>query len=138
MLTGYFNYLQYNKSWQKKCIAITYNKPVNVELQVYKPLSPGKFLFKYKNKNSQYGESEYMQDYWAQIKNLDPEKVLEELTELAGQEEPIIMCYCGRDNFCHRHLVARWLEKSGVTSTVFELGTRRYIRKNGYLSQKKG
>ena len=78
MLTGYFNYLQYNPSWQKKCIAITYNKPVNVELQVYKPLSPGKFLFKYKNQNSQYGESDYMQDYWAQIQNLDPEKVLEE------------------------------------------------------------
>ena len=133
MLTGYFNYLQYNKSWHNRCIAITYNKPVNVELPVYKPLSPGRFLFKYKNPKAQYGESDYMRDYWNQIKNLDPVKVLAELTELVGQQEPIIMCYCGREKFCHRHLVARWLEKSGITGTVFEIGTKRYVREYGYL-----
>ncbi len=48
----------------------------------------------------------YIQEFYNQVlKNLDPEEVLMEL-----EDRSILLCYENNNEFCHRHLVAFWLE----------------------------
>ncbi len=48
----------------------------------------------------------YISNYTAHVLNtLDPYQVYLELGE-----DAVLCCYEKRDDFCHRHLVARWLE----------------------------
>lgn len=48
------------------------------------------------------------------LKPLDRESVLAELAELAGGEDRtvVLMCYEKPEDFCHRHLAAKWLLQS--------------------------
>jgi len=57
------------------------------------------------------GEEEYRQKYQAILARLDPRKVYEDL----GQEA-VLLCWEQPGEFCHRRLVAAWLEEAlGVT-----------------------
>lgn len=48
----------------------------------------------------------YIEEFYNQVlKNLDPEEVLIEL-----EDRSILLCYENNNEFCHRHLVAFWLE----------------------------
>ena len=52
----------------------------------------------------------YMKEFYKKVLcNLDPKKVLEDLSQFG--DNVIILCYENSDQFCHRHLVAAWLEK---------------------------
>jgi len=44
---------------------------------------------------------------------LNPERVVEELVNLAAPYEPILLCWCGRRKFCHRHVIRAWLQAAG-------------------------
>lgn len=47
----------------------------------------------------------YIEEYYKQVlSNLDPEIVYKEL------DHSILLCYEDSDQFCHRHIVAAWLE----------------------------
>ena len=47
----------------------------------------------------------YVQEYWNQVlSKLDPEQVYSEL------DNSILLCYEPNTEFCHRHIVAAWLE----------------------------
>jgi uncharacterized protein (DUF488 family) len=46
------------------------------------------------------------------------------------------MCNFAKTKFCHRHLVADWLE-SNTGIVIKELNYPDYIRKNGYLIKQK-
>lgn len=49
----------------------------------------------------------YIHEYYTQVlKKLDPSKIAKEL------DNSIMLCYEKGDQFCHRHLVAFWLEES--------------------------
>jgi len=52
-------------------------------------------------------EDEYRREYQAILDRLDPHMVYEEL----GQDS-ILLCWEPPGAFCHRRLVARWLEES--------------------------
>ena len=48
----------------------------------------------------------YTEEFYNKVlKNLDPEEVLMEL-----EDRSILLCYENNNQFCHRHLVAFWLE----------------------------
>jgi uncharacterized protein YeaO (DUF488 family) len=54
-------------------------------------------------------EEEYIKRYFDEIlSKLDPQKVWEELHKLAGDNEPVLLCYEKPSDFCHRHLIAEW------------------------------
>ena len=54
-------------------------------------------------------------EYNNMLNDLDSKHVIEHLNFLTGGVEPILMCKCGKTKFCHRHLVAEWLEReSGI------------------------
>lgn len=44
------------------------------------------------------------------LSKLDPQKVLDDLVKICP--EPILLCWEGRDQYCHRQEVAKWLKES--------------------------
>jgi hypothetical protein len=73
--------------------------------RVYEKLAPKSwFLKKYKKDGD---EDFYTKQYYAEVLDkLDPKEVYEELGE-----DAILVCWEGRDKFCHRHIIADWLSK---------------------------
>ena len=64
---------------------------------------------------------EYRVLYDEILRRLDPQETWDRLHELAGDHEPILLCYETPDqirhgvpgkSFCHRNMVAKWFEKS--------------------------
>ena len=85
------------------CIALRH--PEYFEGKCYPDLFPKKsFLFKY---FEDHDEEAYAKAYHEQVlSKLDPLKVWNDL------KDSTILCWEGSGKFCHRHLVAAWLEKS--------------------------
>lgn len=53
----------------------------------------------------------YEQKYMSEVlAKLDPQKVLDDL--MAMSQNPILLCYEKPEDYCHRHLVAKWLRES--------------------------
>ncbi|MDA1019074.1 MAG: DUF488 family protein [Bacteroidetes bacterium] len=97
----------------------------------YKALAPNwKILEKLENKT--INEDNFIVAYKEQLNELDPKNVLKHLNSLTGGHEPIIMCQCGKTKFCHRHLIADWLE-SELGIYIHEYNFPDHVRKNGYL-----
>ncbi len=77
--------------------------------RVFKPLAPGSWF------NSVTRE-EYERLFAAQLAQLDPQRVWDALHQLAGPDtEPVLLCWerppFNDRNWCHRRLVAAWLEQ---------------------------
>lgn len=51
----------------------------------------------------------YLVKYYKILENLDPNKVIEDLNELAGGKPFVMLCYEKPNEFCHRQLVSAWL-----------------------------
>lgn len=80
----------------------------------YKKLAPKVWFFKkYKEDGD---ESYYIEQYRKEVLDkLDPQEVYNELGE-----DAILLCWEKGNEFCHRHLVADWLEeKLGII--IFEI-----------------
>ena len=58
-------------------------------------------------------------DYYIQqfqnlvLDNLNADDVVKELESLSGTKDFVLVCYEKPTDFCHRHLVAKWLRESG-------------------------
>lgn len=55
-------------------------------------------------------ERYYIEEYNDQLFELNPQTVWDELCAIAGDAEPILLCYEKPGQFCHRRLVAKWFE----------------------------
>ncbi|MBA2592952.1 MAG: DUF488 family protein [Gammaproteobacteria bacterium] len=59
---------------------------------------------------------EYRTEYFKILSDLDPAQVAEDLAALAAPHEPILLCWerppLTEKNWCHRTMVAQWLERS--------------------------
>jgi uncharacterized protein (DUF488 family) len=55
-------------------------------------------------------EEEYRRRYAAQLARLDPKIAWGDLHGLADDAEPVLLCWERPGQFCHRRLVAGWLE----------------------------
>jgi hypothetical protein len=75
--------------------------------RIYKPLAPGEW---FKIADIQ----RYRELYFAQLAKLDPQRVHDELHNLAAGAEPVLLCWekppFTPNNFCHRRMVATWFE----------------------------
>ena len=101
----------------------------------YKALAPNWRLWD-NFKKKKISEDKFIVEYNNMLKDLNPKHVLEHLNFLTGGIEPILMCKPAKTKFCHRHLVADWLEnETGII--IDELNFPEYSRKNGYLVKKK-
>lgn len=108
-------------------IAICGKMPTGVEMLRYPKLAPKIGFFREWKEN--HDNAFYVRSYKEQVlASLTPEQVLRELYELLDEQtkskmgtEPwhsnihiALVCYEKPDSFCHRHIVARWLTKSGI------------------------
>jgi len=88
-----------------KCVSIALYAPRGYpKVRRYPALAPTRQMLK-------MGEAEYRAAYQEILDRLDPRKVYEDLGE-----NSILICWEAPGKFCHRRLVAEWLEKHlGVT-----------------------
>ena len=93
-------------------IAICAKAPAAYTGRQYKTLAP-KYdcLMQYKQNHN---EEEYVQKYNSQVlSRLSPAEVVRQLELLSGGKDVVMLCYEKRGDFCHRHLVAQWLNNHG-------------------------
>lgn len=94
---------------------------IPVAISVYSPpgykglsmttLAPSKdILFEYK-KNPD--EEKYTQAYMQQLNMLTPEAVYNILHKLTCGKDCVLLCYEKTGSFCHRNLVAQWMNSAG-------------------------
>jgi len=79
-------------------------------------------------RNEMITEEEYVAQFNEQLSVLNPKGTLEAIKKACGDKEPVLLCHCGKQHFCHRHLVAEWLENgTGEKIEEFNYGeTPRY------------
>lgn len=66
-------------------------------------------------------EPEYKPKYLALLSNLDAKKVYDDLMCLSKGKDVVLLCHEKQGDFCHRRLVAQWLERE-LNIEVKELG----------------
>ncbi len=66
-------------------------------------------------------EDMYTRKFNQHLATLNPQAVYNELSALSGGKDVVLLCHEKEGDFCHRHLVARWLE-ANLHTTVKELG----------------
>jgi len=57
-----------------------------------------------KSKKGLMSEEEYTREYYKMMRNSYVQH-RERWEQLLGQEEVVLVCFCGKDKFCHRHLL---------------------------------
>ena len=85
----------------------------------YKKLAPTfDILLDYKH---DHDKAQYTERYKSEILyNLDPYEVMKDIIHMAGKShEFALVCYERPTSFCHRHLVAEWLNKHGYPCEEF-------------------
>jgi len=103
-------------------VAISQGVPKWYKGKVYKKLAPSWALVKVED------EKEYVRRYkYEVLDRLDPAQVLKELGE-----DAVLLCWEKPGEFCHRRIVAEWLEgELGIE--VPELGVRILGKKRKFL-----
>lgn len=116
MLTGYFAKLKNYQNANLTPISIAAKAPIWYKGDEYKKLAPKwSFYSEWKN-GSHKGDNDYYTKHFKEevLDKLDPEQVLRELEGFSGVSEDniILLCYEKTGTFCHRHLVADWLNQN--------------------------
>ena len=96
----------------------------------YKKLAP-KFSFFNEWKTKGLSNEYYIEHFNNEVLSLlNANNVLSDLERLSGGKDCVLLCYESPDNFCHRHLVANWLEnKLGID--VHEFSKHIPVKVNG-------
>ena len=85
----------------------------------YKPIAPTyEILTKYKQDGDQ---KSYVEKYEKDVlSKLNPHEVFDDIVRISGvggalslKQDIVLLCYEAPNDFCHRHLVAKWLNENG-------------------------
>ena len=108
--TSYFG----NLKNVKNPIAICGKSPDWYNGPQYKVLAP-KYSFFKDYKDGIIDEAGYTSQFYSQVlSSLKQEDVINKLKSFYPNEEEItLICYEKPEEFCHRHIVANWLEEAG-------------------------
>jgi hypothetical protein len=75
--------------------------------KLFRPLNPGPWFH-------DVSHDEYERLFFAILAKLDPQATWDQLHKLAGDAEPVLLCYekapLTPSNFCHRRMAAAWFE----------------------------
>ena len=80
----------------------------------YKKLAPkyGFFMEWKKTHDNNY----YIEHFDSEVLNLlDAKTIYKELYKMSGGQDIALICYEKPSDFCHRHLVAKWLTNNGIS-----------------------
>ncbi len=113
MHTSYYASKKLNSSMNLIAISRSVPKFMKGNITVYRPLCPPWDLIS-AYKEGRITDARYEHDYHANIlSGLDPEMVYQALGE-----DAVLLCWEAPDKFCHRHIVASWLNDAlniGIT-----------------------
>lgn len=100
-------------------IAICGKAPDNWDGLCYKRLAPKWEFFKVWKDN--HDNNYYISNFYSQVlSKLNPQSVVRELFNMCPKGTfPVLICYEKPDDFCHRHLVADWLNNNGFQTEEF-------------------
>lgn len=100
-------------------IAICAKVPPAIDILRYKKLVPEYSAFK---EYKETGDVDTFSDRYVTdvLKQLKPAQVVSELTDLAGGKDFALVCYERPGSFCHRELVADWLNDAGFVTKEFD------------------
>lgn len=93
-------------------ISIAGKSPAGYEGLEYKKLAPKIGFFKEwkETKDNDY----YVKHFKEEVTDtLNPHKVVSQLFNMTGGKDIALICYEKPEDFCHRHLVAKWLRETG-------------------------
>ena len=100
-----------------KGISICKIPPVWFFGEEYKDLAPKNWMGIEYSKGT-ISKEEYTELFYTEVlSKLDHRKVYSDLVSFYGKEF-VLLCWCGDDKFCHRHIVAEWLNKELGTQIV--------------------
>jgi hypothetical protein len=69
-------------------------------------------------------KEQYIRDYQRLVLDqLSPYDVVNNLKNMAGYNDVALVCYEKSGDFCHRHLVAKWLRNAGYEVEEWEEGS---------------
>lgn len=97
-------------TWHTYSISKDKGKDANYKGDCYLKLAPLESFFRvWRNNPNNLSEKEnnkyYIREFYHNIlKNLEPQEIYHEL------DNSILLCYEDNNKFCHRHIVAAWLE----------------------------
>lgn len=131
MFTGNYNLLRNNAGLIKRAVSISLTSPSWIRVNELPELMPSWNLLKM-FQAERINEEDYIRIYASHLEKLNPENVKEQLYRMTKGEEPILMCWCGQNDFCHRHLAADWIEeKLGIE--VKEFSKKKFKREKGHI-----
>lgn len=62
----------------------------------------------------------YIREYESNVlSRLNAGKTIEKMKKMSSGNNIFLLCYETPEKFCHRHLVAKWLQDAGVEATEF-------------------
>jgi hypothetical protein len=98
----YTSYFAGKRYANEQVISIARKTPVNINIPIYIDLAPSfELITDYKR---YYDQSRYVLRYAIEVlSKLDPFKVIQDL------DDKVMLCYEKPGSFCHRHIVAKWL-----------------------------
>lgn len=105
-------------------VAISATQPDFYEGPVYNLLAPTMEMV-LASKNGQIDHDEYTKQYFELLhkRNVTPDKVLKDI-----RQQSIMLCYEKSTDFCHRHLVAQWINQYYNDTIVIEKSLQNYYR----------
>ena len=102
--TSYFG--NYQNFGDKKPVSIALYSPTNFKGIRYIALAPTKEILEFKN-----NEDGYTKLFKKKLYKMTASSVYAQLKLFSENKDVVLLCYEKPPQFCHRHLVAEWLEK---------------------------
>lgn len=117
LYTGYFAKLNKYLELGLYPISISYTTPYGIRADQYSLLAPKKYILS-GYKSGQLTKEDYRIEYQIQLDNLNVDTVVNDLLNMSQGSIPILLCYEKPFDFCHRHIVADWINFYGRASVL--------------------
>lgn len=116
LYTSYFGKLSALKSVGIIPICIARGIPKFYNGPVLQSVAPYSWML-----SDRVSREEYIDAYFNKVLvGVDPQKFLHQCSAISGGHDVALLCYEKPSDFCHRHLLAEWLEsKTGIRVTEF-------------------
>ncbi len=133
MQTGYYNNIANYKNARLVSISGDKGRSVNFDGETFSALAPKyEFWKKWHEQIGKLSEEEnmrfYIEHYYSEVlSKLDAAQIYNKL------KDAIVLCYETPDTFCHRHIVACWLERClglKIDEALFEKDEKYSAQKN--------
>lgn len=125
--TSYFANLKKIAQANIMTIAICLYKPKWYNGLSYGVLAPTKQILSLKEDIISYTEQ-----YNRYLGTLNPHKIVEDLNALSQGKDIALLCYEKPSDFCHRHLVSKWLCDNGYEVSEYTFNFDKYEKRNFY------